>query len=293
MTLQSQIARYKQRTPQIAPLLETYERIFEIQAELATRIPVPPRLNEEEVSALIRRGDFVLRHAALEVDEDLLVSALTEISLAMAPLFGPEASFSNLLSQEEFRKPAVLVSRLLESRDESLSDLFLEKMALKTGLRQESIRSLVMESLVPFYQTQASAVGRYAKFSLWQRGTCPFCGHAPQMARLRRYGGARVLHCPLCRTEWDFLRLTCVSCGNADPAMLRYFFAGKDRVHRVDVCENCRTYMKSVDETYLEGDEVHFTLENLVTLNLDRAALREGYHAAGPGPGERDAPRTD
>ena len=81
---------------------------------------------------------------------------------------------------------------------------------------------------------------------------CPFCGGAPQLSVLDNpgeTGGGRWLLCATCLTAWPFRRVLCPSCGEEDERRLGYFHA-EDLEHlRLDVCDTCRRYLKSVDLT--------------------------------------------
>src|SRR5207245_6498079 len=58
-------------------------------------------------------------------------------------------------------------------------------------------------------------------------GTCPFCGGLPWVASRRplpeAHGAQRNLCCALCAGEWEFARIRCPSCGEADPHKLPSF----------------------------------------------------------------------
>jgi formate dehydrogenase accessory protein FdhE len=108
--------------------------------------------------------------------------------------------------------------------------------------------------------------------------TCPLCGGAPIVGVLRREGdGAKKsLICMLCAHEWAFRRLYCPACGEErEPQMA--FYSSPEIVHvRVDVCDTCHTYLKSVDLTKA-GLAVPI-VDELATIPLDLWAREHGYH---------------
>ena len=81
--------------------------------------------------------------------------------------------------------------------------------------------------------------------------TCPFCGEKPQVGVLREEGngGKRSLICSLCSTEWDYRRILCPSCGEEAVDNLPVYTAKEFEYIRVEACESCHTYIKSVDLT--------------------------------------------
>jgi hypothetical protein len=101
-------------------------------------------------------------------------------------------------------------------------------------------------------------------------GTCPCCHSKPVVGVLRGEGdGAkRALICSLCSLEWPYRRLICPNCGEEDKNKLPVYTAEQIPHIRVESCDTCRKYLKSVDLTkdgfaVPEVDEIA-----TVTLNL-------------------------
>jgi FdhE protein len=117
----------------------------------------------------------------------------------------------------------------------------------------------------------------------WLKGNCPICGNFPAMEKLRREEGKRILWCGLCGTDWHFKRLSCPFCGNEDHNSLRYFFIEEEVIpdktaFRVDVCDRCKRYIKTLDERKLpESEKPELYMENLNTVYLDVLAQKDGY----------------
>lgn len=102
--------------------------------------------------------------------------------------------------------------------------------------------------LQPYFEYQA---GRNSVATSRVQSDCPFCGERPQVAVLRGEGdgGKRSLLCSLCSTEWDFRRLLCPNCGEETERNLPVYVAQEFPHVRVEACDTCRTYIKSVDLT--------------------------------------------
>ncbi len=107
---------------------------------------------------------------------------------------------------------------------------------------------------------------------------CPFCGGAPIVGVLRPEGdGAKKsLICTLCAHEWAFRRIYCPACGEERESHMGFYSASEIPHMRVDVCETCHTYMKSVDLTKM-GLAVP-VVDELAALPLDLWARQNGYH---------------
>jgi formate dehydrogenase accessory protein FdhE len=108
--------------------------------------------------------------------------------------------------------------------------------------------------------------------------TCPLCGGRPIAGVLRREGdGAKKsLICMLCAHEWNFRRVYCPSCGEEREPQMAFYSAPEIAHVRVDVCDTCHTYLKSVDLTKT-GLAVP-VVDELATIPLDLWARDHGYH---------------
>lgn len=70
--------------------------------------------------------------------------------------------------------------------------------------------------------------------------------------------------------------MECPFCNNTEQKELRYFSGENDKIYRVEVCDRCKTYLKTVDNRERENGVLLF-VDNLVTLHLDLVAKREGF----------------
>jgi FdhE protein len=106
---------------------------------------------------------------------------------------------------------------------------------------------------------------------------CPFCGEKPQVGVLRGEGdGAkRSLICSLCSTEWSFRRILCPNCGEESQRSLPVYAAEEFPHVRVEACDSCHTYIKSVDLTR-NGLAVP-VVDELATVSLNLWAEEHGY----------------
>ncbi|HEY6293776.1 MAG TPA: formate dehydrogenase accessory protein FdhE [Terriglobia bacterium] len=84
-----------------------------------------------------------------------------------------------------------------------------------------------------------------------RRPVCSFCGSKPLAGVLRPEGdGAkRSLVCSFCYTEWDYRRIACPACEEFRDERMCVYTASQFEHVRVEACETCRTYIKTVDLT--------------------------------------------
>jgi formate dehydrogenase major subunit len=88
-------------------------------------------------------------------------------------------------------------------------------------------------------------------------------------------GAKKSLVCMLCAHEWTFRRIYCPACGEERESQMA-FYSAPEIVHvRVDVCDTCHTYLKSIDLTKT-GLAVP-VVDELATIPLDLWAREHGY----------------
>jgi FdhE protein len=111
---------------------------------------------------------------------------------------------------------------------------------------------------------------------------CPVCNEWPQASALRGEGdgGKRWLVCSLCCGEWEFRRVLCPACGEEDKDQLPVFLNDSFEHARVEACDRCRSYIKSIDLTK-DGLAVP-VVDDLATVSLDLWAQEAGYHKLQP-----------
>jgi FdhE protein len=114
---------------------------------------------------------------------------------------------------------------------------------------------------------------------------CAFCGGPPWLGVRRPAaegeGAARFLVCALCGREWPIARVRCPACSESDPERLPCFSSESHGTARIEACESCRRYVKSIDA----GADPHAVpeVDELSSLALDLWALDHGYARVEPG----------
>jgi len=106
---------------------------------------------------------------------------------------------------------------------------------------------------------------------------CPYCGDKPLAGVLRGEGdGAkRSLLCWMCSREREFRRLVCPACGEEQNDRLPVYTAAGLEYVRVEACDTCHTYIKSIDLTK-NGLAVP-CVDEIATVSLDLWAEEHGY----------------
>lgn len=117
------------------------------------------------------------------------------------------------------------------------------------------------------------------------QGYCPYCGGPPWIASRRALesteGAQRFLGCALCGGEWPLVRIRCPSCGEANPDKLPQFGADRYPAVRIEACDTCKRYVKSLDLT-VDARPIP-EVDELLSLGLDLWAVEQGYSRIEPG----------
>jgi formate dehydrogenase accessory protein FdhE len=106
---------------------------------------------------------------------------------------------------------------------------------------------------------------------------CPFCNRKPALGVLRQMGdgGARSMMCSFCGAEWDFRRIVCPGCGEENDKHLVVFTASDFDYIRVECCDSCKTYIKTIDLT--KDGHAEPLVDELASAPLDLWAREHGY----------------
>ena len=106
---------------------------------------------------------------------------------------------------------------------------------------------------------------------------CPFCSRKPGVGVLRPLGdgGQRSLVCSFCLGEWEFRRIVCPGCGEEDYSKLPVYTAEEFKHMRVECCDTCRNYIKTVDLT--RNGLADPVVDEIASIPLDLWAQKQGY----------------
>jgi len=120
------------------------------------------------------------------------------------------------------------------------------------------------------------------QFAGYTGSFCPFCNRRAALAVLRPLGdgGQRNLLCGFCLTEWEFRRIICPGCGEENHARLPVYTAETFPHIRVECCDSCQSYIKSIDLT--KNGLAEPLVDELAAIPLDLWAQERGYSKLHP-----------
>jgi formate dehydrogenase accessory protein FdhE len=151
--------------------------------------------------------------------------------------------------------------------------------AAKNRLTAEDLHFLLVNWLKPLFAALRERAGNGLKVRDLTLSRCPVCGNHPDMAMLNDIEeGKRYLHCALCEHEWPYKRISCTICGNEDQETLGFFTIDGNERHRIDYCDACMGYIKTLRLIKTEDPEnFDLTVETVITAHLDSTMLAKGY----------------
>jgi formate dehydrogenase accessory protein FdhE len=244
--------------PFAAEVLRFYSRVAEFQktsyAELKKGI----------ASQLASRPPGSLRTPMPSVDADLLRSRVKSF-LSLVAQAGPPtlAAAARDISKQDAVSHRFLLSAHwdLGGTDDQLIGAFAQ--FIPRAFNQP------LAELLAVYTTTAPAVTTVH--------SCPLCGGQPMLGVLRPEGdgGKRRMICSFCLQEWDYRRIFCPACGEQDENKLPVYVAEQFSHVRVETCETCKVYIRTIDLTK-DGNAVPL-VDDLAAIPLSLWAQEHGY----------------
>jgi formate dehydrogenase accessory protein FdhE len=220
-------------------VLTFYVRLAEFQRRLYSQFPA--RLSRIEAAPADPTAAF-----RAPLDLALLMPHFPHF-LSLLQRVGP-APIADAARQRASQTPAAWGDTLARFWTAATSDSFREH-----GLQSQDFDPLAdlifrafLQPLAEFLAT-ACAVPPASDDS----AVCPLCGCLPLLGVLRPEGdgGKRHLVCSWCLHEWAFRRIRCACCGEASESKLPVFVADQFPHIRVEACNTCRRYLRSIELT--------------------------------------------
>ncbi len=268
----------KRLRPVYTPIIDFYEPIFIAQENLKSRIRLEPiQIPEDILSVKTKENLPLIGISEFVIDEEASGSLFREICRTAEAVNGDISVSVKALRKaidSEKLNPDEIFSGLLNEED-----IFFSKAAEKFNIDKKIIAIIAYNSIKPSLDLCAQQLSSYLnEDEPWDKGYCPICGSPPGLAVIQNEG-ARVLLCGFCQHQWAVRRLCCPFCDNMDSKTLHYFYHEEEKDYRVDVCDTCKKYIKTLDERNADR-YIYLPLELVSTLHLDIKAQELGFESA-------------
>jgi FdhE protein len=267
-------AGLEQKRPAYRQILSFYVPLFEVQERNSEQIrtdhpPIPPRrldIQRQEGFPLLSPADFPLDAAE---GEKMLIQVCRLARAAGGELAGAGKSVEDAMASGKVSAGSLLPT-VVDPSDSSLA-----RHAESLGIAAKMLAILCYQAIRPSLTAWARRLAVDPGVAPdWEHGICPICGSPPAISLLREEG-RRILVCGFCWHEWPHRRTTCPFCQKADRSR-QYLYDETEPECRVDFCDACRGYLKTVD-TRTADRSIYPPLEALTTLHLDMKAQDMGY----------------
>jgi FdhE protein len=249
--------------PEWSPWLSVIERVISAANERSWEDAVPPRPRREiPLAPLLMHASITVRRELVDQWLKILYGAaansgtneLATLKRAGAARAGATECFHAALTQ----KTAVI-----------------DAMARDLGIDIYAFRSVMQLLPIPLLHA-CRRVWSEADNESWTQGYCPLCGAWPALAEVRGIERSRYLRCGRCGGQWPAQALRCTFCGIDDHEQLLSLVpdaAGANQA--VEACKPCRGYLKVL--TVLQAGDASVMLEDLASVDLDIAAIEQGF----------------
>ena len=259
---------------------------MEKQYEFKQQIQIEPSVSHLEAGKAkkkIEEGIPILEDEKFEINLSFtsqLFDALCEIAKSQNEKLRDEIQKIEKIVKEgklNLKSPAPVGLREALFQKVAHNDFdYIDKISNAFSLNKDVLTLLTLNSVKPSMELIAHQIQNLVNIESWAGISCPICGSPPAISELRGEGGRRILFCSFCSTEWQGKRMMCYHCGNTDHQTLRYFYTQEEEKYRIDVCDKCKHYLKTLDFREFDEEIVPF-VEDMATLHLDILAEKEGY----------------
>ena len=277
--LNRKIEQLKKKSYISAELIDLLDGVSHLQlkayAEAEVDLPpdsqLPPAEALYQGVSLVAREDFPFD----PIQAEKLFSELLKLLETSGGTLAQGAKVVRKALKDGELTPADLFRRFLDD-----DTRFFAAFAERTPEAPKTLPFLVFAAMSPSIEAAADRLaGKLPEIKVSPVGTCPVCGSLPLISSLEQKEGFRHATCSFCRHHYRIKRISCPICGEDDQKKLTFFTVDEEPGFRVDVCETCKSYIKTID--FRELDRVALpVLDDLDSLALDYVAAGQGYKRA-------------
>ena len=262
----------KAKWPGYGALLDFYVAVKQAQDESKASVRVSRATTRQRVPAQPGEAAPSLVDAdgfPIDLDASIaLFRALCRLGTTANPHFSAQAGMIDRALEDG----TLDLRRLLAAGG---GDRAIKEAAADRGLDAGILAFLVRSSTQPSIEAGRDLLAGELEAGTRSGSTCPVCGSPPELSLLKGEHGLRHCRCSHCGFDWAIDRVSCSACGNRDAGSLQYFHVDGDASCRVDLCDSCHHFVKTID---LRGrEDCDPCLEDIATLHLDVVAAQKGY----------------
>ncbi len=216
---------------------------------------------------------------------DRLMGKMNAVAPSPGDICYPPSSIDLLIESfsSVFEVPLDILAPLKEAMKLGQVDLsrlpLNETPAFSLPYHEDELTGLLFLISRPYFLRLRGSLNGHDVF--WEEGRCPVCHAAPSLSFLRREEG-KALSCSYCSSRGAWHRVGCPHCQNRDARKLEIIEVEQEKGFRIDLCNECKSYLKTADEGLLS--EYTADLLDIMSLPLDILAQDRGYKRRSPNP---------
>ena len=266
------VAAVKTSKPVYAELLEFYGELFIIQEECKNRIRLDPIhisdkmqvIKAREKLPLIDINDFVYDN-----------SESSELFITICQL--AKETTSKLSDSAKIILEGVETKLVLKDLFSGLlngNEAIFETFSAELEIEKQVLGFMTYNSLKPSLCVCADQLAVYLnKSEPWSEGYCPIGGNDRLCRDPHQREGASASS--FCWQLWSAREFIAPRNSTQDKE-LHYFYNEEEKDARVDLCENCKKYIKTIDTRKIDRS-IYPPLEHISRLHLDIKAQEIGF----------------
>jgi len=266
------------RAQEILPeeLIALVERVMPLQrqAKAEATLVLPPQEACATPEAMFAGNPLLLReHFPFDLKQALgLIPALLDtLSASGGEAANAAKTLRQALASGELNPEAALRAQM--AGDDALFATWRERLPGSP----RALDFLATSALSPSLSRAAEQLAPLLPENLpHEHGHCPLCGSLPLISLLRDKEGKRFGVCTFCGHEYRLRRIACAYCDEGDQNKLKLFRVAEYPGVRVDVCETCNMYIKTLDFRGLDQPLLP-ALDDMASVALDVLAQQQGY----------------
>jgi len=275
--IQTATRALKEQRPVYTPMLDFYEQVFIAQQDSKKRLSIEPIVISKDILAVKAKEKFPL----INLNEFIIDSDASET------LFKQICEISQT-ANEDISASTKIILGAIDKKELAVENLFINLLEGKDDFFVSLAKSLQIDKAIPafisYISIQPSLISCAEQLStyldsdaIWDQGYCPICGNLPGLSLLEDEG-KRSLFCSFCWHPWTAERIYCPFCNTKKNETLSYFYSNEEPEYRVDLCDHCKKYIKTVDARKTERI-IYPPLEQISTLHLDMQAQEKGFES--------------
>jgi len=258
--------------PAYKSILGFYGPVFVAQANAAAQT-FPPEIQVDESLLQMKseEGFAIIEPSAFTIDTPAAESLLTQICI-VATASGEKLAGAGKALSRSMEEGLVLSDVFSAVLDKSTR---IDALAEELKVPADMLSLLLYLAIRPSIETGSRKLDELLAGDQKNFSNCPICGSSPILGELDSEGSQWV-HCSLCWHRWQVARVGCFFCGNGDSESLRYVYSDDEPEYRVNLCGECKRYIKVVDTRKMNRG-FYPPLEQVASLHLDMIAAEKGY----------------